>query len=212
MADNTILAVFGRKGSGKTELTRKIIKEYPRVFAFDSLAEYSTGFRVCEGRRACVDAMMEVKDSRSYRLSLRCIELDDNLALMDLAYEFPRSLVVVEETSLYARPSFLPKELAQLVRYGRHREINQIYIARRPSEVHRDLTAQADLVVSFQQREPRDVKYLREVAGEEAEQVQNLPRYKVLAFGDFEKMPLAVSEQLHRGGEDPERKQLVIVT
>jgi len=208
LADNTILAIFGRKGSGKTELTRKIIKEHPRVFAFDTLAEYEKGFRVCEGKQACIDAMLDVKDKRSYRVALRCIELEDNLALLDLAYEFPRSLVVVEETSLYARPTYLPNEIARLVRYGRHREIDQIYIARRPSEVHRDLTAQADLVVSFEQREPRDVKYLRDVAGEEAERVQMLPKYKVLAFGDLEKMPIAVSEQLYRPEEGQRQKQI----
>lgn len=207
--DNTILVIFGRKGSGKTELTRKIIKEHPRVFAIDTLAEYGhkgseRGFRVCEGKQACMDAMLSVKDHRAYKLALRCIPLEDNLALLDLCYEFPRSLVVVEETSLYARPTYLPDEIAKLVRYGRHRQIDQIYIARRPSEVHRDLTAQADLVISFEQREPRDVKYLRDVAGEEAEQVQNLPRYKVLAFGDYEKMPIAVGEQLHR----PQEKQI----
>jgi DNA helicase HerA-like ATPase len=206
--DNTILVIFGRKGSGKTELSRKIIREYPRVFAFDTLAEYDKGFKVCEGKQACIDAMLSVKDARSYRLSLRCIKLEDNLALMDLAYEFPRSLVVVEETSLYARPTFLPDEIAKLVRYGRHREIDQIYIARRPSEVHRDLTAQADLVISFEQREPRDVKYLRDVAGDAAERVQSLPKYKVLAFGDFEKMPIAVSEQLYRPGDRPPEKQI----
>lgn len=209
-ADNTILAIFGRKGSGKTELTRKIIKEHPRVFAFDTLAEYDKGFRVCEGKQACIDAMLDVKDRRSYRLALRCIELDDNLELMALAYEFPRCLVVVEETSLYARPTYLPNEIARFVRYGRHREIDQIYIARRPSEVNRDLTAQADIVVSFEQREPRDVKYLRDVAGEAAEQVQNLPKYKVLAFGDLEKMPVAVSEQLYRPEEDERQKQLAL--
>lgn len=210
MADNTILAIFGRKGSGKTELTRKIIREYPRVFAFDSLAEYDKGFRVCEGRQACMDAMLDVKDQSRYRLALRCIELEDNLALMDLAYEFPRSLIVVEETSLYARPTFLPNEIAKLVRYGRHREINQIYIARRPSEVHRDLTAQADLIITFEQREPRDVKYLRDVASgdgaERVEDVQSLPKYKLLAFGEYEKMPVAVSEQMHRPEELPKRQ------
>lgn len=205
MADNVIIALFGRKGSGKSELAKKIIREHPRVFVFDTLAEYGKGFKVHEGKQACIDAMLSVKDSRAYRLSLRVLELEDNLALMELAYEFPRCMVVVEETSLYARPTYLPTEIARLVRYGRHREIDQVYIARRPSEVHRDLTAQADVIVSFEQREPRDVKYLREIAGEEAERVRSLPKYKVLAFGQLDKVPLAVTAQL---AELPGKNQL----
>jgi len=211
--DNTILAIFGRKGSGKTDLTRRIIQEHPRVFAIDTLAEYGErysgrGFRICEGKQACMDAMLSVKDRRAYKLALRCIPEEDNLALLDLAYEFPRTLVVVEETSLFARPTFLPPEIAKLVRYGRHRQIDQIYIARRPSEVHRDLTAQADIVITFEQREPRDVKYLRDVAGDEAEEVQHLPRYKVLVFGNLEKLPIAVMEQIHRPKKGTDEKQI----
>ena len=212
MSDNLIICVFGRKGSGKTTLVREIIKENPRVFVIDSLAEYDAGFQVVHGKRACIEAMrdagraredlFDLKEERGpFRLSLRVLDVEDNLELIDYAYEFPGTMLVVEETSLYTKSHFLPTEISRLVRYGRHREIDQIYVARRPSEVSRDLTAQADLIVSFQQQEPRDVKYLRDVAGEEAEQVRNLPKYKTMVFGDLSKMPIAVMRSRHRGAQ-----------
>lgn len=192
--DNDVFAFFGRKGSGKSYLVKQVIREYPRVIVIDSLAEYDKGFDVFEGKRDCITAMRDVSDQPKYRLALRCLPVEDNLELIDYMYEFPGALIVVEETSLYTKSNFLPEPIAKLVRYGRHREIDQFYIARRPSEVARDITAMADLVVSFQQREPRDVKYLRETAGDTADLVQHLPKYKCMVWGDLSKIPLAVME------------------
>lgn len=210
MSDNSITCVFGRKGSGKTTLVQEIIREFPRVFVIDSLAEYDKGFSVVDGKRSSIEAMRDTMEEADlfgrshrprFRLSLRVLDVLENLELMDYAFEFPGTLIVVEETSLYTKSHFLPTEIAKLVRYGRHRSIDQIYVARRPSEVSRDLTAQADLIVSFQQQEPRDIKYLRDVAGEEAEQVKHLPKYKPMAFGDLSKMPLAVMKARFRGSQ-----------
>lgn len=196
MPDNSIISLFGIKGGGKSTLAREIAEEWERVTAIDTLGEYSTGFEVVEGIDACLAALEAADARKRFRLSLRCADPDEMLDLIGVCYELPRQLVLVEETSFYCSPSQLPVELSQLVRYGRHREIDQLYIARRPSEIHRDLTAQSDCIVTFRHREPRDLDYLQRMSGEDVSRVATLAPYRIAAWGDTTKFPLAVLARL----------------
>lgn len=194
MSDNTITSVFGYKGSGKSTLAAAIAREHSRVATIDTLGEHA-GEPVF-GLDACLARLERAEGERRFRLSLRCSSLDDMLDLVGVCYELTDVLIVVEETSFFCSPSHLPDELSQLVRYGRHRRIDQLYISRRPAEIHRDLTAQSDVIVSFAQREPRDLDYLARIAGADVSRLRTLPPFKVLAWGNRAKFPLAVWEQL----------------
>ncbi len=193
---NLIVFIAGRKGSGKTTLALAIAQDAPRVFALDTVGQYGPehGFDVAFGTDAAVRAMLGTRGRDRFRISLRSDSTDELLSLARLAYELPGHLLIVEEASFYCSPYQLPDELSRLIRYGRHRAIDQLYIARRPSEVHRDVTAQADVGVTFAQHEPIDVRYLRAVAGPGAERVTTLPRYRALVWGDVERAPLAAIE------------------
>lgn len=202
--DNTIVSLFGRKGSGKSTLAREISEDYRRVIALDSMGEYDEdngSFDVYHGLAESAQAIVSHAKLPLFRLSLRVDTTDDFLKLLRIAYEVPDVLLMVEETSLYCSPSRLPDDLSRLVRYGRHRRINILFVARRPSEIHRELTSQSDVIVTFRQHEPRDVDYLRSFIGERVERVSALPEYHVLAFGDVEKYPVAVIERLRAQGQ-----------
>jgi hypothetical protein len=185
---NTIIAVFGRKGSGKTELTKRIMEDgWDRVIAVDTVAQYqeTDGFEVAYGFKACAAALTKAEKREEFRIALRSDDTDELLRLFPVIYEFTDVLVVVDETPFYCSPSKLPRELSLLVRYGRHRRISQLYVAQRPSEIHRSITAQSDIIVSFVQREARDVQYLVDNGGgRDAEHVSELPQYRLIAFGD----------------------------
>jgi len=205
MKTNLISTVVGRKGMGKSFLTRKIVAEAPRAIILDTLGEYDgRGMDVVWGRDRSIRAMAAAAKKRRYKLALRGLDEDEMLDALEMVYEIPDSLVVVEEASMVCRASFLPREMAQLVRYGRHREISQLYIARRPSELPRDLTAQSDLVITLQQKEPRDILYLRATGFDEGELIalSRLPDDKargyILVHGDLAAAPLPVLEQLAR--------------
>lgn len=185
---NYIASIFGRKGSGKSFLAKEIAKEEPRIIAIDSLGEYDE-LNIINGYKECIQAIVAVEHLNEFALSLRTTSTDEDLELIDLAYHLSRFTLLVEETSRYVAPTSLPQPMEQLVRFGRHRAINQIYLARRPSEIHRDLTAQSDIIVSFVEHERRDVEYLRSFMGEKALGVQTLPQYKFLVYGEDIKMP-----------------------
>lgn len=192
---NLITFIAGRKGSGKTTLALRIAQDAERVVALDTTGQYGPahGFDVFVGRETIVKALLDTRDADAFRVSLRG-SVDELLDAMRLCYELPNMLVIIEEASFYCSPYQLPDELAQLIRYGRHRQLDQLYIARRPSEIHRDVTAQADVGVSFAQHEPSDVRYLRAVAGPGAERVQALPPYRAMLWGDIGRAPLAAIE------------------
>lgn len=199
MADNLIVTVLGRKGSGKTTLARKISHEYERVIAFDWVGEFGTEdrFELVAGLREGADALVKASGRKRYRVSIRGLTREETYRLFAVASKLKRALLIVDEASNYCSAAFLPDEIATLVRYGRHNELSQLYIARRPSEVNRELTAQSDLVVTFQQQEPRDLEYLRALMGKVGDRARELGRYQIIAGGDLSKAPLAVLERIN---------------
>lgn len=85
--------------------------------------------------------------------------------------------ICIEEASKYLGPTGADPEVEWFFQYGRHNRQSIIAVARRPQELSRMATSQADVVVSFQQKEPRDMQYLRDLAGSEvAERIRNLDR------------------------------------
>ena len=180
---------------------RKVADLYSRVFVIDTMAEYGeerrSRWHVANGFKSCVEAVREAHDMERFRIALRTETTDEALDLLALIYTVPDSLVIVEETAFYCSPSHLPDEMQALVRLGRHQRISQIYITQRPAAVHRDITAAADLVIAFRTHENRDVKYFRDLAGEQGELVKKLPLYKVWVYGDVERAPMPVLEAIH---------------
>jgi DNA helicase HerA-like ATPase len=194
------LTILGMTGSGKSTLTREIIREYDRVLILDSMGEYDDipNAIVREGANDCVNALLSLKDKP--RWILDCLTLHDQEAfdILAVAFEIPNILIVIEEASLYCDPHTLPDEIARLIRYGRKRGIHIIFIARRPSEINRELTAQSKLIVTFRQTEPIDIQYLKARMGAEAESVPHLKDWKVAVAGDRSLAPLAVLARIER--------------
>lgn len=201
--DNTIIAIVAPKGGGKSTLTWEIVQEHPRVTIFDAMGEHGNKpTQKCEvaWEEDCLPLMHEKAklplDER-FRISLRMAEDEEALQLFEMAWEMPNTLLVVEEGSRFCSPSKLPREVAKVIRFGRHRNISQLWITRRPAELHRDITANADLIVAFRCHEGRDIEYMTKILGDKAEQLRHLPKFKVMVHGDLKRAPLAVVARLH---------------
>ena len=90
---------------------------------------------------------------------------------------------VVDEINLFCRPSFCPTPLLELLRIGRHARVDLIFAARRPAEVARDLTAQADEIIAYKTIEPNDLKWFQDVCGKTfAEALPNLSEFHSASF------------------------------
>lgn len=179
---NKIIAVLGRKGSGKTYLARKMVEGVPRLLCFDpqkeftdcgvvitdwvSLAEYlaesSTGkFRIVYQPQFQVSGDEDLI-LKEFNFVCRCVGRQKNMVF------------VVDEIDRCINRDYTMKNLIQT---GRHSGISIVATTIRYTDTTRDFTAQCDSVISFQCTEPGDVRYFRDRFGDLAEQLPNLPLY-----------------------------------
>ena len=197
---NNIAVLAGQKGTGKTTLARELVAQAPRVVVIDPMGEYGleSGCSPVWGFEAACEALLDAEPRSRFRLSLRSEDTDDLLDLLGLAWDMPGILLTVEEATLFCGPTTLPPEISRLLRYGRHRAIDQLYVTQRIAEISRTMTALADHVITFRQTEPGDLDHLRR-RGFDPLAVMALgvdprdPRKsQVLAVGDRDALPWPV--------------------
>jgi len=92
--------------------------------------------------------------------------------------------LVVEELDIYCRQGRTCPEFFEIIRRGRHHNIELIGVSQRPHGFGRDLTSQAKEFYIFNTREPKDVAYLKDYFGEylvsKVEQLQEFEYVKAL--------------------------------
>src|SRR5205823_1534621 len=91
-----------------------------------------------------------------------CSVVPDNVEnefeqLCELAYDYGRMLLVIEEAPLVCRSNYLSPIFGKIVRTGRHRGLDLLWTAQRAGEVSRALTSATDVFIFFSQTEPRDL-------------------------------------------------------
>lgn len=183
---NQIIAVFGRKGSGKTTLVQRYLATVPRFVVADTLAEYTVGTVFTNLK----DFARAAKRAGSGKLQAVVRigsdeEFDALSAMVRIIGEQAPVLYAIEEADIQCSPQFIPPSMDRLVRYGRHWRVSLLVVSRRPAEISRHLTAQADTIVAFQTFEPRDLDFFRaRCGGDFAESIAGLNRYKWRIWGE----------------------------
>jgi hypothetical protein len=157
------IVVLGQTGLGKTALVRTWVRgrrDWPRVLVLDPHREYGDVAVAVESLDAW--AAYVARAQPTWRVAYWGDDLDDVLpAICEAVYEIGQVHLVVEEADYWATPGAILPDLAHVFKYGRHRQVWVVAVARRPSEVHRLCTSQARHVWACATVEPRDVDYLR---------------------------------------------------
>jgi len=175
---NEIRVILGKKGFGKTSYVIAETDELKRLVIFDYNREYtkgkiiSTPFELIQQLRLNQDGFFRLIYRPSDEFSIQ----QHFEFFSEIVYEIPNSYVVMEEIDLVSTAGFMPEGLQKIINYGRHKAINLFAISRRAHKVPRDLTANADVIVTFNQQEPRDIKYLCDYMGEVGEKVRELKK------------------------------------
>ncbi len=167
-----ITLVFGKRGSGKTYLVKKLIRDLYSAVVADVFNEYAP--------LPLAKTPQDIVDNRKIRVMMDS-ENAENLFLETISHLKNRT-IVIEEIDRFCSPYWIEPRLDRLVRYGRHKNISIIGVSRRPVEIHRNLTANANEIISFRMIEPNDLKYFRQISTNFSMEIQHLGRYEFAKF------------------------------
>ena len=161
---NEIVVIFGRKGSGKTTWAQRYVDEIKgEVVIVDPFAEYE-GFAVY----SLAEFWKAYHRPDLKRWVYRDDEIDERKfdLLCEICYGQGNITIVLEEVDWFCNPHYIPLNLAKTLKYGRHNNVNVVAISRRPAEIHRLITSQADKLVWFRFHEPNDLRYFEQATGQ----------------------------------------------
>jgi DNA helicase HerA-like ATPase len=176
---NKIVLILGRKGSGKSTLARGIVATLPRVVVFDPHEEYPA--LRCRSIGALVSFMEEAHARPRFKIACTFSDMEEYETAIDLVREVGNMWIVIEELNYFVDCWSRDKPYLDLIRFGRHDRVSILMIAQRAAEVPKLFTSQSDAIVSFRQREPRDLDYLAKighVGPDGAAAVAELPQLK----------------------------------
>lgn len=167
---NNVIFVSGQRGSGKSYWVKSHLRNLPRFIIYDSLSEYDIGERTDNFN----DFIKLLKDKGLMRIAYDPLDVTDFDLVCKAVYRLENLCFVVEEVDQFATPSRIPPDLARILKYGRHKEIDFIGVSRRPAETSRLLTSQANRFIIFRQHEPRDISYFKSFIGPQADSLKTL--------------------------------------
>lgn len=186
VVEKKIILIFGKRGSGKSYLAKKLIENEPRLMIFDTMSEYENGIVFgTEDYEPCLDFWRSVY-RKKFRLIYRPLKPDVEIdAISDLIYSLGNCCFLVEEIDCYCTPYQISDSFAAIVQRGRHKNITLIGITQRPYGINRLLTSQAKEIYVFNTNEPRDREYLRTLLGQEIEaKLDALKQYEFVKWED----------------------------
>lgn len=180
-----ITCIFGKRGSGKTTLVRGLVASCDRLFILDPLAEYTTRFGLqFHNINDLINHVMHLSNPRRDALHY-CFyppgEMQGADYLLRVSEIVQNCTVVLEEIDLICSAAYIPPYLSNSIRRGRHFNVDLICVSRRPAEVPRLLTSQAQRFYLFRFTEPRDLKYIADTFDNDtADRVSSLGQYQYL--------------------------------
>lgn len=161
---NKRFVILGLQGSGKSYLSRHLLQHEQASIVYDVLHEYS-GFN-----RYIVKYRQHGKEG-----------LDElNTFVSAIVINTKRiKLFILDEANRYCppKPHPLPDSILELNDWQRHYQISFGTIARRPTQLHSDLTELAHYMFIFQLTGRNDLAYLDTITTGLAEKVLALPQY-----------------------------------
>jgi len=184
VTEKKIILIFGKRGSGKSYLAKKLIEKESRLIVFDTLGEY-TGGVVFENYEKFIE-FWRTTYTRSFRLIYRPLRPDIEIdKIAEAVFALGNLTLLVEEIDCYCTSYQISEHFAHVVQRGRHKNITLLGITQRPYGVHRLLTSQAKEIYIFNTNEPRDREYLKTLLGQEIEvKLDQLEKYQYIKWTD----------------------------
>lgn len=197
--DAELTLIVGKRGSGKSTITKALIKGRQKIVVFDPRDEYTRGAK-CR-TLAQVKKVMKAGWGRGFELSYVPPGGREPAALHDLVcflwsaqapYQKgidPRKLTLVIEEMNQGYPVYaLPADMRGMdtaVNQGRHVGLELVGVTQRPALVSMNFRSQVSSTYLFALEEEQDVKLMARKFGRGLEdKIRNLPKYHCLMRHD----------------------------
>jgi len=163
--------IIGKRGCGKSTLLKNILDtKENKVIIYDFIGEH-------EGL-ICSSIEEVHKNMNCPIISFRNAREDMFNLLCEYVYERGNVTFAIEEVDCFTSANYCPAFLSYIIRYGRHKNINLIGITRRPADIPRLLTSQANKLYLFKISEPRDIEYLQKYSRDSLNDMGRLKEYQ----------------------------------
>lgn len=190
-----ILVILGMQGYGKSVYAKQHVRTLRRAFIYDPLAEYPAGQDFTGNPEGMIRYAVDHPVFRCKTTDPRDVQY-----MFAGAFAVRRCSVILEEASTIIPPSMdllAPENrgAADMVYRGRHPEVSMVCVAQRATTIHVGIRSQCNRLITFNQTEGSDVKWLQDATGHNMDAVRTLPPLHYL--------------EVPRGGV-PERKRLSV--
>lgn len=220
---NRIVAIIGRKGTGKSTKLTEILTAQDRVLVFDPMAEHdwspneidsldkaATGGSGFDSLREFFKWNHKKKQWAANYVPGEKIE-DEVEAVSRIVYQHGNCAFGLDEVGLFCSPGHLPEALGKLVRTGRHKKIDIYWTGLRAGEISRTLTSLTDEFIIFSQTEPRDLDAIATRCGVEiADLVRRLEIHDFIQWDVYRGLTRSSLAQSEIESEPDERKLRIV--
>ena len=180
---NEVIIITGQRGKGKTTYLKSIIEKYDRVIIFDLLGEfcqYETAYNLKEYFQKLTRLR---KESFFYLNYFNPKNSEEDFDIVCKSINRLQDIVfIIDELDYFTNANYTPKDFAEIIKRGRHQNLNVIASTRRPHEIPRLVTSQLSQFITFRQLEPRDLSYTKDVVGLNPEEIQALQDFEYIVW------------------------------
>jgi DNA helicase HerA-like ATPase len=185
----SIITILGKRGSGKTTLSQRVQRVYPRKIIIDRLHEYPEGYgQAVYSWAEFSHYLLAFENAPSFTLVYKFqvgAEHEDLIfdEICRVCYHVGGLLLVIEEVWQFAEARApLSPWFKEIVLTGRHRGLALLSTSQRPAEVHKTVLSQSSVIFSGLLYETNDMKYLGEFMGSEVDKLASVPDYHFLCY------------------------------
>ena len=181
-----LTTVFGKRGSGKTTMIRKMISVARKpAIVIDVLGNYTPGqdgnpaeWKIARSTTEMLRELRAYSENIEDHIGVLVVQAPNVIEAVDFAssalWTLHGGTLVFDEADFVTLAE--APALDDLVRYGRNRGVDIITGCRRPAELSKNITAGSDRFLCFTTHEPRDIDYFSKLFGKEV--AEELPKLK----------------------------------
>ena len=194
MADDAIVrGILGKRGYGKTTRLVELVARRSRLVAWDPMVTPKAPrgqlglrdeLRYTDGEAAA--DWIRSRRGRLLRCAVHSFDAEQFDAVLRAVHDTGgQCTVAIDEASTLCEGTRPNDSLAWLLAYGRHLDIEVVWTARRPAEVARLCTSQAEVLDAFRIDDRADLEALRGAFGSDAlRRMPTLERFQYVSTED----------------------------